>query len=471
MRLKSTSKGKQKEFIEHLKDLFDNPSELVPECVDGGMFCNFSSYRKKIDIVAQSEAYERYAKTADQFLSGLSETYRIMDSDSAPIFGMVKTPYGSVEYAKRGTTDENVLAGIQHYDHTLWRMLAFSSLARSKGVRVYSSSNHYIGSCKNTSPGIEFFKDALRDENIQFEEKDGEIVIPGSGFSMEITHLNSMKFTFYDNSSYHLVHSLLKHMITPDISRDFTFRSDFLEDYVKEIPQQPLSLYIAGKINDRTFLREVHDFRISESVKRGYFIVGDRCYTSPEEFVSENSFKYVPEDIIIDSLVTRGKGLSMDTFSERKVLETIWSSVGAQILKDMFPDLDDSIISSLKGSPMDQIDEINERTRIDEIKSDIDAESWSPDSKYLVDTLKNYFTLGKEKCLREAEKGSGHSNIRKAIFYAILDSLGESRNREWQFTDTERDLAWKIKPYIQRILKEGSSAMTTELENIKVFVR
>lgn len=471
MRLKSTSKEKQREFIEHLKGLFENPTELIPECVDGGMFCNFNSYRKKVEAVQRSDSYDKFSKTADQFLSGLSETYRILDSDSAPIFGMLKTPYGSIEYAKRGTTDESVLVGIQHYDNPLWRMLAFSSLAKTKGTRIYSSTNYYLGSCKNSSPGVDFFKDVLKDENVQFEDQDGDIVIPGSGHYMEVLHLNTVKFRFYENSSYNLLQSLLRHLITPDIGSDFSFKSEFLGDLMQDIPQQALSLYVAGKMNDRTFLREVHDYRISEAIRRGLYVIGDRGYTSTEEFVQDNTFKYVPEEILIGALRDYGKGIYMDSFSERKVLEIIWSATGSEILRQMFPDSDKSALSSLKGSPMDQIDGIVERTRIAEIKSDIEVKAWSPDSQYLIDIIKNYFTLGKVKAIREAEKGTGNSNVRKAIFYTFLDCLGETRNREWQFSDTERDLSWKIKPYLSNILEKGADVISDEIENIKVFIR
>ena len=120
---------------------------------------------------------------------------------------------------------------------------------------------------------------------------------------------------------------------------------------------------------------------------------------------------------------------------------------------------------------MDQIDTIIERSRIAEIKSDIEIKDWSQDSQYLLDIIRNYFTIGKDKTLREAEKSMGNSNVRKAIFYAFLDCLGETRNREWQFTDTERDLSWKIKPYISRILEKGSDVIKDEMENIKVFIR
>lgn len=471
MRLKTTSKEKQKEYIEHLKGLFDDLSVTIPECIDGGMFCNFSTYAKKVASIEHSGSFDRFSKTADQFLSGISETYRIMDSDSAPIFGMLKTQYGSVEYAKRGTTDENVLVGIQHYDNPLWRMLAFSSLAKTKGVRVYSSTNHYLGSCKNSSPGTEFFKDVLKDENIQFEEDDGDIVIPGSGHYVDIMHLNTVRFRVYENSSYNLLHSLLRHMITPDIGADFSFKSDYLEELLQDIPQQALTMYVSGKMNDRTFIREIRDFRVSEAVKRGYYVIGTTGYTTTEEFVEANDFKYVPEEILVEGLNDYRKGIYMDTFSERKVLETIWSVSGKGILKAMFPDLEDSVISSLRGSPVDQIDGIVERARVANIKSDIEFKAWSPDSQFLIDILKSYFTHGKEKAIRDAEKASGGSNVKKAIFYTILDCLGEAKNREWQFTDTERDLSWKIKPYVSRILEKGSEVLADEMENIRVFIR
>lgn len=471
MRLKTTSKEKQKEFIEHLKGLFDDLSVTIPECVDGGMFCNFNSYGKKVASMEQSGSFDKFSKTADQFLSGISETYRVMDSDSAPIFGILKTQYGSIEYAKRGTTDESVLVGIQHYDNPLWRMLAFSSLAKTKGARVYSSTNHYIGSCKNSSPGIDFFKDVLNDENIQFEETDGDIVIPGNGHYLEIFHLNTVKFRVYENSSYNLLHSLLKHMITPDIGADFSFKSDYLEELLQDIPQQALTMYVSGKMNDRTFIREIHDYRVSEAVKRGYYVIGEKGYTSVEEFVHANDFKYVPEDILMDGLKNYRKGIYMDTFTERKVLETIWSVSGKNILRSMFPELDDSEFSSLRGSPVDQIDGILERSRIADIKSDIEFKAWSPDSQFLIDILKTYFTQGKSRAIRDAEKATGNSNVRKAIFYTFLDCLGETKNREWQFTDTERDLSWKIKPYVSRIIEKGSEVIADEMENIRVFIR
>lgn len=471
MRLKSTSKEKQKKYIEHLDGLFDNLPEIIPECLDGGMFCNFNAYRKKLESLQNSQAFDKYSKAADQILSGLSETHRIMGFDSDIVFGVLKTQFGSIEYAKRGTTDDSVLAGLQHYDNPLWRMFIFSSIAKTKGVRVYSSSSYYLGSCKNSSPGVEFFKSVLEDENIPFEEKDGDLEIPGQGHSMEVLHLGVVKFRFFENSSYNLIGAIMKHIMTPDVGTDFSFKSDYLSDLIPDIPPQAISNYMTGKVSDRSFLKEVKKYRETEAMRRGFYLVGDSGYLTPEEFVENNSFSYVPEDIMIDALKTYGKGIKMDTFSERKVLEAVWPSCRNDILEAMFPDADQSTFKSIKGSPVDQIESIKENSRIAEIKSGIELKAWSPDSQYLVDIINTYFTQGKKMALRDAEKSMGNSNAKKAVFYAFLDCIGETKNREWQFTDTERDLSLKIKPHLSRILEDGPEAINEEMEKIRVFIR
>ena len=111
MKLKVGSKEKERKFLEHLNKLFEDPHSILPECLDKGFLCPFESYRKKID---SSGSYEKYAKSADQFLSALGETQKIVESESAPILGFITTPYGNVEYAKRGNADPVVLAGLQH---------------------------------------------------------------------------------------------------------------------------------------------------------------------------------------------------------------------------------------------------------------------------------------------------------------------------------------------------------------------
>ena len=472
MRLKSTSREKQRDFLGHMEKLFQDPSVIVPQCVDGGMFCPFRTYEKKIASLSASGNYDKYSKSPDQILSGLSETHRAMESDQNTVFGVLKTQFGSIEYAKRGgSTDDTVLAGIQHFDDPLWRMLAFSSLAKTKGVRVYSSSNFFLGSCKNTSPGVEFFQDLLKDEGVQFTTEGSEITIGNSGHKLAMSHLSTVTINVMENSTLNTVNLILKHILTPDISADISFSCDFLGSTLSGIPANSLGMYMQGKINDRTFIRDIMDYRVNEAVKMGYYIIGEDVFKTPEELAGKYPFKYVPDSKIIEILHATNRGFQMDAFSERKVLEAVWPSHGREILKELFPDVDEAVIASSHGSPVDQIESIQNASRGMDIRNSVEVSGWSPDSQFLVDVLMDYFAHGREKSIRNAEKSLGSSNVRKSLFYAFLDCIGESRNREWQFTETEKDLAWKIRDHVCSIIKRGPDALPEEMENIRIFVR
>ena len=169
MKLKTRSKEKEAQFIEKLQSFFSDQEKvlsLVPECMDSSMFCPFDSYRKKLSRT-QGPALGRLSGSADQFLSAIGETYKVMESESAPIMGVIPTAYGNLDYAKRGNTDPMVLGGVQNFDDTTWKMLAFSSLVKTKKVFIFSSENYYIGSCKGNFPGDDFLADVFRSEKVE----------------------------------------------------------------------------------------------------------------------------------------------------------------------------------------------------------------------------------------------------------------------------------------------------------------
>ena len=72
MKLKFRSKRKEKEFLGHITTLFENPESLVPDCIDKGFLCPFESYRKKMESLKESQKFEKYLRSSDQFLISIS---------------------------------------------------------------------------------------------------------------------------------------------------------------------------------------------------------------------------------------------------------------------------------------------------------------------------------------------------------------------------------------------------------------
>lgn len=470
MKVKVRSKEKEQKFLDHLSSFFEDPESIIPDCVDKGMLCPFESYRKKIIQAQDSEKYDRYSRSGDQFLSGISETYRIVESQSAPMLGFISTPYGNVEYGKKGNTDPNVLAGIHNYDDETWRMLAFSSLVRSKDIKVYSSRNYYIASCKGHGPDIEFFKDVLDEHSIPYEASDDEISISGEGHFFTLTNVSGVRINIYENSQGNTLFTILRHFLVRDPVQDFRVTSDFMSGCIDSIPNDALVNYFSNKLDNRKFVRKIIDHRINEGIKQGKFMISDSCFDSIEEFLQQFKEDAIENSHLIEPLKSYGKGIYLESNSMRKLLEILWPTSGPDILRSVFPDMDEKTLRSLKGSPIDQIEGGRRTFAIAEIDSLITVEPWSRNSEFLIQAIKDYFKHGKEVAIRNAEKNLQTSTVTKSVFYAFLKVLNELGNKEWLFTSNEKDLGAKMISNLSRILNKEMEDLNAGILEMKPYV-
>lgn len=471
MKLKTRSKEKEAAFIEKLQAFFSdqqNLLSLIPECMDQSMFCPFDSYKKKLSRI-QGSGIARLAGSADQFLSAIGETYKVMESESAPIMGVIATPYGNLDYAKRGNTDPMVLGGVQNFDGITWKMLAFSSLVMTKKVSVFSSEKYYIGSCKGNFPGDDFLTDVFRSEKVEDLSTDEGFSFGKTGdfFYLDIGNVSRIKV--YQDCKTNLMRILLRHMLVPDVTKSFRLSVPFLESVDSSIQDQTTAGYLGGQIDAKSFLNSVKEARKRSALSRGMYLIGGDAYSDPEEFLrvlfdQEETSK-------LEKYLEQTGPVSLDSKNQRKLLEILWPKYGMQILKEFFPDVDESTIKMQAGDPLRQIEMLKKRIDQEEASSLITLEPWSTESSMLIDMLKDYLSLGKSETLKKWEKRVGFSGLFNSIYFALVIALQGSTNQKWRFTAEQMMFGEKIAPYIKEIIECKDSSINDRIAQIKLYVR
>lgn len=469
MRLKSRSKEKESKYIENLGKIFEDPTKLVPECIDSSFRCPFDSYVKKLSRMS-GDSYGRLYGGADQFLSAIGETYRVMKSESAPVLGVIQTPYGNVEYAKRGNTDPAVMGGVQSFDNPVWRMLSFASLVKTRKVYVYSSPKYYLASCKGTFPGLEFLLDALNSEKPEDMTVEGDDISFGkSGDYLLVDLMGAFKIKVYRDSRSNVMRMLLRHMLVPDIPRFFTLSYPFLEEVTADIPADVAMTYFSGKMDVRTLLKTVQDYRRKIALGKGLYLIGDTIYSSAEEFC-KSVFDADTSSVVTKYVESEGP-ISIDTQSERKVLEILWPKHGKEILQEIFPDVPENSFKIESGDPVRQIEGIRKSLNREKAASHITVEPWSQESSMLISMIKDSFSLGVREMLKKWEKQVGHSSLYNSIYYAFLLVDGENENLKWRFSHDQMLLGDKMLSSVKAVLDSTPEQANQKILDLKTFVR
>ncbi|MCL4348363.1 MAG: hypothetical protein M1159_04615 [Candidatus Thermoplasmatota archaeon] len=470
MRLKAESKESQAKFVAKIKKLFENPEMIVPECNTKGFSCPFEKYKKKIIKAHKSGSFDKFARSNDEFLRGLSETEKILETEKLPLTGVIKTPLGSLNYVKRGDTDPIVLGGIQNYDNELWRSLAFSKLMKRGNIKIYTSRNYYTASCKGQGPGIEFFKDVLNENGVEYSEKDSVLQISGEGKYIDVMHFSGVIIRINSGSRKNTVALLAKHFISADISRDFNFASGYLEKWKNRGEKDLFNGYLAGSLSDRDFIEKIISQRIKSATDSGALIIGETEFSDVNEFIKKNE---IDADLgeVISGVIRSFGGIYMDEPSSRKLLEILWPKYSFEILSGLFNGIDKSDVASLKGNPLEQIQAMREKIRHDEIKENLHMKPWSPDSEFLKEVIADARIRGVSEAINLGERTQKKSDIQEAILFALYLINEGGDQVKWKFSEDIRDKGKKMEESIKLLIKCPEENLDENFNSMSAMVK
>ncbi len=454
MIIKSNSKESEKAFIENIKKFFDDPGVILPQCTDSCFMCPIKGYAKKMGKMKESGNYGKYYNSADQFLASVSETYKILENEKAPVMGMIKTNYGSVNYCKRGNADEMIISGVQNYDNDIYRLLAFTNTVKIKKLRVFSTKNYFTATCRD-KVDINFLEDLFKEENVTYANNNDNLSVGNSGNKITV-QIYDRTFNVYEDFDGNIVHIMLKHMLLPDLP--FIIKSDFME-FIPD-NQEIINEFIQKRLTTKQLMARIRKDKTNYAIKNNYYVIDSQRYTL-DEFLDKLEFNEKLKPFIGEKIAS--KGFVLDSPSQRKILEYLFPQYKTEMVKILY-NLSDSEIKSLKGNPL----EIMENAKLLSSKKSMVSkimEPWSENSGYLIDLLTYYFNYGKSDSINFGRKNM-HNDIEKSIYYAFLKAIGN--DEEWLFSENQILLGKRIYEYMEEMVNNQN--VNEQLKKLKGII-
>ncbi len=432
MSFKRESKEKNEIKIRQIKEILNEPSSLIPDCIDKGFLCPFSSYEKKL---SGNVDLDKFSKSHDEFLRGLSETKRAVEDENVSFSGLAKTPHGTATFFRKGDTDQFVLAGIQNSKNDIFRMLAFSRLVSSGKVIVYSAADYYRATCKGSPPDRLFVEKVLKNENISYNVDNDGIITIGSGedsFTLNIMGIPSIKIGSLAKTSVP-VH-LIKYILSKNPVGLLSFQIPRLEQFSDRTESELFSNYVLGKLSDGEFFNKIVAKRLATARQSGLFIIGKQPYNNLASFLGEIEIPDQQKNIISD-IWPSGQGIYIDDKSQRKFYETIWSTVGEEFLKRLYPDSENLPKDKLRGNPMEILEKLEKQRKLAIVSKSLGLKPWSVPSTQLAELIVIGISEGKEQLDEYISKMEMKLSDSQAVAHCIQTVFDLNRHQSWKISD------------------------------------
>lgn len=468
MSLKKGSKEKNDGRIRQIKEVLNNPSTLIPDCMDKGFLCPFSSYEKKL---TGSVDLDKFSKSHDEFLRGLSETERALKGESPSFSFLAKTPHGSVTYMRKGDTDQFVLAGIQNSKNDIFRMLSFSRLVSSGKAIIYSAGGYYRASCKHSPPERKFIENALNEEGISFSINESGLIQIGNDLENFVVSLLGVPFlSVGSQSKVSTVFRIVKYMLARNPPALFSFDIPLLEQYKERGEDEIFSNYVLGTLIDSEFFNHIMKRRTASAKQSGAFLIGKEHFPDIHAFLATIDITPEQRDAIT-TLWPAKEGIFIEDNSPRKLFETVWPDIGEEFLGMLFPEIPEQTAHKIKGNPVEIIERLGREMNLERVRKSMNLSPWSPVSKDLAELIVIGKSEGKDALEDYISKMSMKESDSQAIVFCMQEIYGLNKNQSWKISSDAEVKGRLIAPLVKEVLNSEDGKAVEKFEEISKVIR
>ncbi|UCF08495.1 MAG: hypothetical protein JSW28_02060 [Thermoplasmata archaeon] len=502
---RTASKAQEKELVSKAKKMRKNPNLVVPRCEHEGK-CALDKVRRQVKRVQgaadDTKRLSKMAKSGDQLARAYAATLLVASSEKAPYLAVLRTPFGEVAYAMRGTVKKEKLIGVQHYDKPKWRLLSVLDLAKKRGLHIYSTKSGLICMGKDGTPPGSFVKEMI--DALKYSLKK-----EGNAYICEHLSKNDVKnkkatiepFTLADwkeadikiavcdrcvSKKGSIVASITQNMAVPKPNDAFDVevvtvllcKSDCEHCEGKEqlsLDEELRNEYFDGKISDYKLIEkhlENYQAFLSEGEEKIY-VLDENCYGNDMDAFLDELNCAEEERLALAAILEKiEEPVVVSKATPNKLLNIYWADFGKDALLAIVGDEEtaEKLFNSAditKTSPSQVLREATILTKERDIISALpEYDVLPPIAKFADSIARTYMTQGKEDAVRAIERYKGGDTRIKSVAYAFLLAMDHGASKQWQYSKTEIDFAHFLKEHASELLRSKPDEYHDNLQGL-----
>ncbi|OYT45217.1 hypothetical protein B6U90_03815 [Thermoplasmatales archaeon ex4484_6] len=515
---RTASKGLEKELKRKARRLAQDPTLALPRCtVDVPLFRNLEKKLRDIQSRKDSRSYlEKAAKSGDKLARAYAGALLLNHEDKIQYLAVMRTPFGDVGYALRGSTTKEKLAGIQNYDNPRIKMMAFLEEVKKKKLFMFVTDNEVICTGKDPKPPKEVL-DPLPKRLGKGMKRVGNTIIspdlePGIvskrlpfrepylvvrwepaelDMARSLTHSRQNEDNIFATcasymatdriSSYFSVDVIVKPMCTRGSSCPCNpppkkeKREGFLERLGKVKEPTNIENYLEGKMMDHRLIekeRSAYEERLKE-VGKTVYIIENRCYGDSSDDMLEHIRTKGREKEIMKRFLELAEGpIISDDPSPNRIMAPFWSKVGEELIHDIVKDR--KIASSVfrefpvpRYQPLTVIEEAGYLLEEKRIRSLLPRPKDPPEMiEFAYECAVAYLVRGEPGASKVLSSYPGDDIKLKAAKYAFVKHLDLAKTSGWSYTTHEVGYAQGMDRIVEKIIVEDPERFKNGLREL-----
>ena len=463
--IKHTPKRLESDILEKSRNLWEDPSLIRPKCAGKCFMCPFDRTFSAISKIGKAkedaDALMKLAsKGSDDIFKAYCGTISLYVSGSVPYLATAKLAGEEVSFAQRGSVGNDKLIGVQYYNDPKIRLLLYNTVAKKKGLHIYSFGDEIVCSKKPNMPS-DYLYDTFWDTPYEFPDDGLDCSHESEGALVIKIMSNGEKIRICRNCARDVstLQFIISREVAPNVLDDIEVYVEHKyhnegEDGLERIPDDTVRKYSMGAMTDVSVLNSVLRDKLGD-LKSGdvaTFIIGSRNYgSSMDEFISDLKGSDIEIDAVRSYLKANPCSVVVRSDRASEVLSVLWSDYRGVIASFTSEEIADSFGDVSKMNPAQVISDAHLKYISHDVVSRLPEFKRAGTVTKYADTYAKAAKVGGEGMLRDniskmIPKDSKTRSLSKAFTNALgIEAVTKCTKEESEFADY-------LTPFVKQLL-------------------